>query len=37
MFLLQVSEGEFACLPSLSPTSMFLTVNQHRNVSLNCR
>ena len=33
----QVSVTEFACLPSVSPTAMFLTVRQGRNVSLVCR
>ena len=32
-----VSAAEFACLPSLSPTSMYLTITERRNVSLNCR
>ena len=32
-----MAEAEFACLPSLSPTSMFLTVTEQRNVSLSCR
>ncbi len=33
----QVSVTEFACLPSVSPTAMFLTVREGRNVSLVCR
>ena len=32
-----MSLTEFACLPSLSPTSMFLTAKERRNISLSCR
>ena len=35
--LTTVSVKEFACLPSVSPTSMFVTVREGRNVSLVCR
>ena len=32
-----VSVTEFACLPVVSPTSMFITVREGKNVSLVCR
>ena len=35
--LTTVSVTEFACLPSVSPTSMYVTVREGRNVSLVCR
>eukprot|EP00090_Calanus_glacialis_P015955 TRINITY_DN25066_c0_g1_i1.p1 TRINITY_DN25066_c0_g1~~TRINITY_DN25066_c0_g1_i1.p1 ORF type:complete len:745 (+),score=89.43 TRINITY_DN25066_c0_g1_i1:217-2451(+) len=32
-----ISIQEFACLPTVSPTSMYLTVRERKNVSLTCR